>query len=269
MDSNGSAGWWGLLGGFCALVSPVVGFTWIVQTATMSLTRHAWNRFAIAILTSTVVLAPWNIRNCLVFGRFIPVKSNVAYELYQSQCLLPDGVLQGAGFVRHPYRAVNPEGREYIDLGETAFLDRKWEQFRQTVQADPLDFLRRMGNRFLAATLWYKPGEMAAESGRTWIVVLTRLVHALPVLAFLILVFTQRWRPLGLDERFVMATYVLCLFPYIVISYWERYSASLLPLKCLLILWAAERLIGIWQSQDVWQTTKTMAAIVPLLNVNW
>ena len=58
-------------------------------------------------------MAPWTIRNLIVFGRLIPVKSNAAYELYQSQCLQPDGLLQARAFSTHPYSYAGPERQEY------------------------------------------------------------------------------------------------------------------------------------------------------------
>jgi hypothetical protein len=267
--SIGRAAGWGLVGGFTALVSPVLGFVWGVLTLDQAARdRGSCLRFGWATLAVGLTLAPWTIRNYAVFGRFIPVKSNLAYELYQSQCLLPDGVLQGAGFVRHPYPATNPEGREYISLGETAFLNHKWEQFRESVRGNPTDFLQRLGQRFLAATLWYVPGELAGEAGQTWIVILVRCLHPLPLLALLIMVATRKWRPLGVEERIVMAAFTLYLLPYIVISYWERYSAPLLALKALLIVWAADRLLSIWKTRNAAQSGRSSAASQSAMALN-
>jgi hypothetical protein len=237
-----SAGW-GVLGGISALVSPVVGLVWVTLTAALGIGQRAWRRLGIALAVAVIVLVPWTVRNYRVFGRMIPVKSNLAYELYQSQCLVPDGVLQGAGFARHPYCAVNPEGREFVSLGETAFLDHKWDQFRESVRTDPAEFLKRLGNRFVAATLWYKPGEMAAEAEQPWIVVLTRCIHPLPFVAAVVLLASAKWRPLRTEEWCVIALYAPYLVPYIAISYWERYAAPLLALKVLLILWASARVL--------------------------
>jgi hypothetical protein len=137
---------------------------------------------------------------------------------------------------------VNQEGREYASLGEIAFLDKKREQFWQSVAEDPASFLRRVGNRLLAATVWYVPGEVAQQARRPWLVALIRLLHPLPFLALVFLLLTRRWRPLSRVEAMVMLLYLLYLLPYVVISYWERYAAPLLGIKVLLILWAAERL---------------------------
>jgi hypothetical protein len=233
---------WGVLGGFCALVNPVIGFAWAISTSLPGMRQRVWSRLAIALLAAAVTVAPWTIRNYLVFGRLIPIKSNLPYELYQSQCLLPGGILQGHGFARHPYQGSNPEGKEYARLGEMAFLDWKRELFWQAVADHPLDFLERTGKRFLAATLWYEPGELAQQAGQAWIVAVNRLVHVLPFLGLLILLGTSRCRPLQPAEWIVIAIYLLYLLPYIVISYWERYAAPMLAIRVLLVFWAADRL---------------------------
>src|SRR6202040_1282334 len=99
--------------------------------------HRTWARLALAVLVAGFTVTPWTVRNYLVFGRLIPVKSNLAYELYQSQCLQPGGTIRRSTFSQHPGNAANREAREYDALGEIAYLGRKAEQFRQAVQADP------------------------------------------------------------------------------------------------------------------------------------
>ncbi len=241
--SRRSAAVWGVLGGLCALISPVAGFAWVMLTAILGIRQRAWRPLTMTALAAGLTLAPWTVRNYLVFGRLIPVKSNVAYELYQSQCLLADGLLQGSAFQGHPYMGlVNQEGREYARQGEMAFLDKKREQFWQSVSEDPAGFLRRFGNRLLAATLWYAPGEVAQQAGQPWLITLVRLLHPLPFLALVSILITRRWRPLASAESMVILLYLFYLLPYIVVSYWERYAAPLLGLKVVLVIWAADRL---------------------------
>ena len=93
------------------------------------------------------------MRNYLTFGRCIPIKSNLAYELYQSQCLTPDGLLERDTFYMHPYTTANHERREYCKLGESAYLDHKQEEFRESAQAGSWDFARRAGNSRRAEAL--------------------------------------------------------------------------------------------------------------------
>src|SRR5262249_53333520 len=160
----------------------VVGFAWGVSSFAAGLRQRAWSRLALAVLVAGLALAPWTVRNYLVFGRLIPVKSNLAYEMYQSQCLQPDGLLQLSTFASHPSGANGPERREYKALGEAAYLDRKREQFWEAVRSDPLDFLNRVAGRLLGATVWYVPMDRADMARRPWVLWVSRLTHPLPFL---------------------------------------------------------------------------------------
>jgi hypothetical protein len=242
LDRWPRAAGWGLFGGVCALATPVVGLVWGVMTVVLGARQRAWPRLAVAVGCAGLALAPWVLRNALVFGRFIPVKSNLAYELYQSQCLQPDGLLQHTAWRAHPSQAGSREQQEYRALGETAYLYRKWQQFRESVRADPGDFLDRVAARFLGATVWYVPFNRAEEARQPWVLWARRLTHPLPFLALLLLVWGARREPLAWAQWAVIGVYLLYLLPYVGASYYERYAVPLLGVKALLVLWAADRL---------------------------
>ncbi len=156
----------------------------------------------------------------------------------------PDGVIHPRVFKEHPYTLTTPEGRVYRQLGETAYLRQKGEQFWQAVAAAPVDFLRRLGNRFLAATLWYVPSARAEGIEPPVLLWLNRVLHPLPFLALLVLALAAwRWR-LSRVQMITIVIYVCYLLPYVVISYYERYAVPLLGVKALLVLWAADRLLA-------------------------
>jgi hypothetical protein len=232
---------WGLFGGLCSLSNPIVGFAWGILTGILGVWQRAWPQVALALLCAALALAPWTIRNYLVFGRAIPVKSNLAFELYQSHCLQPDGLLQN--FYSHPAGGAGQEGREFRQVGETAYLDRKWQQFREAVWANPQDFLDRVTTRFLGATLWYVPFNRKQEAKQPWLLWARRFTHPLPFLALLLLVCTSIGKPLSQPQWIVIGVYLLYLLPYIATSYYERYTAPLLGVKVLLLIWAPDRLL--------------------------
>jgi hypothetical protein len=234
---------WGLFGGLCAQVSPVVGLTWGVLSLLAGLRGRAWSGLIVAALVAGLTVAPWTVRNYLVFGRLIPMKSNLPLELYQSQCLQADGLLQT--FKGHPGDAASQERREYRALGERAYLDRKWAQFRQAVQADPLDFLDRVASRFLGATLWYVPFDRAVESKQPVVLWFKRILHPLPFLALLVLLGTAPRGGLHPAQWVGIGAYCLHLAPYVAVSYYERYAVPLLGVKVLLVLWATDRLLAL------------------------
>jgi hypothetical protein len=74
-----------------------------------------------AALVSILVVAPWTIRNRLVLKRWIPIKSNGMYELWQSQCLDQDGVLDSITLGQHPWGNDGEQRQQYARLGEIAF----------------------------------------------------------------------------------------------------------------------------------------------------
>ncbi len=236
---------WGLFGGLTALVNPVVAFAWGMATLVLAFRHRLWSRLALAVLAAGLTLLPWTARNGLVFGRLIPVKSNLAYELYQSQCLQKTGLLHNTTFATHPYASATGERRQYKALGEMAFLDHKREQFRQAVAADPLDFLDRAACRFLGATLWYEPLDPVKEARHPWSRWFSRLTHPLPFLGLLVLLLTATWQPLGRAQGAVIGVYSLYLLPYAAISYYERYAMPLLGAKVLLVIWGADRVVSL------------------------
>jgi hypothetical protein len=236
---------WGLFGGLCALINPIVGLVWTVMCVFVGIRQRAWSRLAVAAVAAGLMLAPWTIRNYLVFNRFIPIKSNLSYELYQSQCLQDRGRLQRITFVHHPYHARGLEREQYQTLGETGYLDLKRQQFLQAVEADPWDFLERVGDRFLAATIWYEPMAPPDTIERPWLVWFTRLTHPLPFLALLFLMVGGVRTRLSAAQWIVMGVYILYLLPYIVVSYYDRYGAPLIGVKVLLVIWAIDRLLSL------------------------
>jgi len=232
---------WGLFGGLCALTSPIVGFAWGIWSLILAVRQRRWSPFAVAVLCAVAALAPWTIRNYLVFGRLIPVKSNLSFELYQSQCLQWDGLLRN--FYTHPSGAAGREGREYRRLGEAAYLERKWQQYQEAVRAHPVGFLNRVSSRALGATLWYVPFNRILEAAQPWLLWTRRLTHPLPFLAMLLLVATSLHKPLSPPQWTVIGVYLLYLLPYIATSYYERYAVPLLAVKVLLVIWAMDRLL--------------------------
>jgi hypothetical protein len=235
---------WGVCGGFCALVNPVVALAWGVSAIAIGLRARAWMRLAVMIAVAGLTVLPWTVRNFVVFGRLIPVKSNLAYELYQSQCLQPDGLIQGSTFSSHPYGNAGRERQEYKQVGEMAFLDHKRQQFWQACSADPLDFFERAAERFFAATLWYQPYDRSEAMKRPWVFWATRVTHPLPFVAVLILVYSAVWRPLAWPQWVGIGVYLLYLLPYAVISYYDRYAIPLVGVKVLLVIWGVDRAIS-------------------------
>lgn len=247
LRSKKTAIFWGACGGLFALINPIIAFNWGILTTLSAWRQRSWRQLMVAVLAAGITLAPWIIRNYLVFGRLIPVKSNLVYELYQSQCLLPDGLLQPKAFGLHPYSSPNAERRHYAKVGEMEFLDEKRQLFWKSFHADPLDYADRVASRFLGATLWYVPFSRSDETARPWVTWASRLLHPLPFLGLLVLAFTGMWERLHGYQWMVIGVYLLYLIPYVAVSYYERYAMPLLGVKVLLVVWGADRLLALWR----------------------
>jgi hypothetical protein len=238
---------WGLFGGTCALINPLVALAWGLFTVLVGWRQRNWSRLGIAVLAAGITVTPWTVRNYLAFGRLIPVKPNLAYELYQSQCCQVDGLIQISTFVRHHPNSPEAwrERLEYKTIGEMAYIDRKRELFWQAVRADPLDFLERLTDRFLGATLWYEPVYRPDKTGRPWVLWLSRLSHPLPFLAVLGLIGMAFVKQLHWAQWAAIGIYLVYLSPYVAVSYYDRYAAPLLAVKVLLVLWVIDHVLAL------------------------
>lgn len=263
LATNRSAAVWGLCGGTFSLINPIVGFAWSTMCGITAIRERRWQPIAVAFLVATLVHAPWTIRNFLLFGRIIPIKSNLAYELYQSQVLQKDGLLQAKTFGTHPYVHPNKARREYKEKGEIAFLDEKRQIFIDAVLADPLDFGDRMVSRFLGSMVWYQSFDLGFERRHSWVMWLNRVVHPLPLLAVLVLAYSAFWRPLHPAMWAVIGIFLLYQIPYVIISYYERYAVPALGVKAILTFWLIDR---VWSL--IARTPLPDPLTVPLTSVN-
>ena len=260
MSTSRSAFGWGVFGGVCALVNPIVGVLWGSLTIPSAVRKRRFRAASIAVVAAGLVVAPWTVRNLLVFGRLIPIKSNAGYELYQSQCLQDDGLVHLRTFQTHPYSTDGPERQEYAAVGEMKFLDHKTELIWRSVAADPLDFCDRIACRLLGITLWFTPVHREHVAERPWRVFLARVLHPVPFLSLLVLSFLAFRQPLNKAERIAVGIYVLYFVPYALISYYDRYALPMLGVKTLLVLLAANRVANLVRplSEDVLVTAASL-----------
>ena len=273
MDSWPRSALWGVCGGLIALINPIVGFIWGVLILVLGFRRRRWAQAALAIVLAAVVLAPWTLRNYLVLGRLMPVKSNFAYEMYQSLCLQPGGLLKNGIYASHPGNAASAEGRAYRALGEGPYMQRKSADVWQAVWAEPLDFLDGVAARFLAATVWHVPFNQANQVFRvwpephqpTWALWARYLAQPLPFLAVLFLIWTGMRQPLSWPQWAVIGIYLLYLWPYVVASFYERYAIPLVAVKTLLVIWAADRLLVFWPRASAQQVNRAATGLARVL----
>jgi hypothetical protein len=86
----------GVLLGCLALTDPILALVAPGAARAMTLgrgpgVRRAIRPIALAALVSALVVAPWVVRNALVFGEFVAIKSTFGYAFWQGNCALSEG----------------------------------------------------------------------------------------------------------------------------------------------------------------------------------
>lgn len=239
---------WGIVGGLSVLTAPVLGPVWVALTMMLAVAAKRIRWSVASGLIACAIVVPWMVRNALVFHRVVPVKSNLAFELYQSQCLEKDGVLRQVTSFTHPF--LEPDGMErrlYIQDGEMKYMDQKRRAFLQSIREDPSSYLWRVGNRLAAATVYFVPyfGDGGAVD------VARRLLHPLPFAGLLLTLATPGW---SRDKRKIICItlYIIYSTPYILISYYIRYVLPLDIVKILFCLWGWQTLSGVISASRFW-----------------
>jgi hypothetical protein len=255
---------WGGVGGAAALTNPVLGAAWGLMTLVRWRSRLLYVLISAGV--SMAVVAPWCIRNAVVFGEFVPIKSNVAYELWQAQVVDDDGVLDNETFINHPSTPFSEEHRRYADVGEMEFVASVWPVWWRDVQEDQEDALVRLNRRFFAASLrksdkpWATGGLFADSPYQQGGDVFERWLFPLPLVSILVILLIRK-PPLEPLCAAVISMYALYLAPYILVSYYDRYAMPLLGVKALLVLYALDTLlVPVGRLAGRWRGKKAVSA---------
>lgn len=230
---------WGLLGGLAAVISPTLALGWGCWLALFFFrARGERRRWAMAAAIAALAAAPWAVRNAVQFGRFIPVKSNAPYELFQSTVGDTDGLLDAQTFMLHPYVRLE-ERFLYAQVGEAEYLASKQVVFNRWMATHQLEYLKRLGNRIYCATLKYLPIEQGEnqESG-IW---LRRAIHPLPFLLLIASIWIR-----GPNQRLLKVFalfYLIYAVSYLPIAYYVRYFMALTSILVLFVMLGADQIL--------------------------
>jgi hypothetical protein len=142
-------GAWGL----SLLTNPALGALFPFQFAWIAYCHYQpgflrLRRLALAAAILAAICLPWTVRNAIQFHRLIPLRSNFPFELWMGNNEIYD---------EHS-RSVNritrfEQIRRYSQLGESAFLDEKWQKARQFIRTHPGLTLQLFGRRIVATWL--------------------------------------------------------------------------------------------------------------------
>lgn len=214
-------------------------FVWAVSVWGIR-SSHAYRTFAVALVSTVIVLTPWTIRNYLVVGAVVPVQSNGGMVFWGSNnphsgggIVLPTSDTWTAGRPpddnQYGWRDLTPaeENRLYI---RTAL---SW------MREHPGDYVRLLGHKVLRL---YRFTRAADEQGLE-VPVAVQVFHTGFLLAALAgLCLTLRsWRTLSLLLAFIVFTHLTTL----VFGGATRYTIPMIP---SLTLFAAAAVARIWRA---------------------
>jgi len=126
---------------------------WTLATGRLRM-RRAFYFYAIALSAALLTIAPWTIRNALVFHRFIPVTANSGFNLWLGNNPEATGSLYTKDG-RHIASTISPELAARVrSAGDNASRDDIFKQeARRFIRENPGTFLRLIPRRLFA--LWY------------------------------------------------------------------------------------------------------------------
>jgi hypothetical protein len=232
----------GLFIGLSLLASPIIGIaeliTFLFVRSTRMSARHQSMIFLVAMLTIT----PWITRNYLVFDRFIPIKSNLSFDLAFANIDDDNGIYTTEDFSRHPLvmSIKHPEiFEERKWTSELAIVDEARERFSTYWKDNPYQIVRYIGNRLAAATFVFHP----LYKGRPRrLEALQNILFSIPAVCIVFLLF--RWRTLSSFQKSTLLFFVSAVAPYILVAFYYRYTVPLLPIYVLVVGWMYQKRRG-------------------------
>jgi hypothetical protein len=144
-------GVYGLMWGLALMTNPALGVLLPILLGWAALrgrgeSRLRWKRVALAAGVAILCCVPWTIRNYVAFHRFIPVRSNLPFELWLGNNDIFDEHARGG----RKSITRTEEARRYSQLGETGYMAEKWELATSFMRAHPGLELRLTGRKFVA-----------------------------------------------------------------------------------------------------------------------
>ena len=242
---------WGITGGLIFLISPILGTVYIFLTFVPHNATEFKKKLAMVVL-SIIICLPWIVRNYLVFDRIIFIKSNLFFELYQSNYLDEDGIIDLSTFQRfHPF--LNKETRDvYVSLGETSFLAKYKDAFLGEFKNRPWIFLKKAGNRFMRAfivpaSMVPRPKNHGLLSDFKFFVKVS--VYWIPLFMCIYFLFAKSIPDIN-TLRAGTVIFITYLMPYVVVGFYKRYRIPLAPIFAIFYFYFIMNIKKIWRRKS-------------------
>jgi 4-amino-4-deoxy-L-arabinose transferase-like glycosyltransferase len=143
-------GAYGVLWGLALMTNPALGLLLPFLLGWAALrgcgeSRMRWKRAGLAAGLAILSCLPWTVRNYVAFHRFIPVRSNLPFELWLGNNDIFDEHARGGR------RSITrtEEARRYAQLGETGYMEEKWELATSFIRTHPALELQLAGRKFV------------------------------------------------------------------------------------------------------------------------
>lgn len=139
---------YGLLWGLALLTNPALGALLpflLGWAAWRGESEGRWKRTTLAASIAVLCCVPWTIRNYADFHRFIPLRSNLPFELWLGNNDIFDPQARGARM----FITKTEEARAYTKLGETAYMQEKWSLATSFIKSHPDLEMRLTGRKFV------------------------------------------------------------------------------------------------------------------------
>jgi len=183
----------------------------------------------LCVLTATLLVTPWLLRNYHEFGRFLLVRDNLPLEMYESNNAESEGL-----WTRGEHPGNDPDAmRRFQELGELNFMDEKKTEVRQFIREHPGRFLWFTVKR--AMYFWIAPPQATIVAG--YDLMISRHVNFLlaALFAFAGLWLTIRDRVRG---GLLLACFLLIYpLPYYLVNPFPRYKHPIEPVMLVLIVY--------------------------------
>jgi 4-amino-4-deoxy-L-arabinose transferase-like glycosyltransferase len=147
----------------------------------------------LALGVAIVCCVPWTVRNYVAFHKLVPLRSNFPLELWLGNNENFDPNSQ----IVPPADPTKEEIRNYVHMGETAFMADKWRRATEFIRTHPRLELVLWGRRFVANwTGAENPVEafQEAESNLVRIVLVSNCLLAIGALAGIVTLIRRRSR---------------------------------------------------------------------------
>jgi Dolichyl-phosphate-mannose-protein mannosyltransferase len=230
---------YGLLWGVSLLTNPTLGsllpfllaWAWVRARRQVALPS---SRPALALLLVILCCAPWTLRNYFVFHRFIPLRSNFSFELWLGNNDVYDVHAPNTRTRITQYEEI----RRYKQLGETQFMQGKWQKASQFIRSHPQLELQLSFRRFLATWIGLEyplRDFLRADSVLVRVLLIINLITALGALLGIVILYRAR-NPFA----FPLAAFPI-IFPclYYLTHASLRYRHPIDPILLLLLVIAA------------------------------